>query len=71
MAELDVIQGQIVAPTDTDPGEMTDREMLTEILLNQRAQRDVIAGLVNDIMTGPFGAMIQGGKSPFQAMFGR
>lgn len=71
MAELDIIQGELVTSQDQAPEEMTDREILVEILLQQRAQRDIITGLVKDIMGGPFGLMIQGGKSPFQAMFSR
>jgi hypothetical protein len=71
MAELDVIQGELVTGTDRAPETMTDREILMEILLQQRMPRDLITGLVKDIMGGPFGAMLAGGQTPFQAMFSR
>lgn len=50
---------------------MTDREILSEILLHQRAQRDIITKLVTDLMNSPLGAMINGSSSPFGAMFKR
>lgn len=50
---------------------MSDREIICEILLHQRAQRDIITKLVADLMASPLGAMLNSGASPFAAMFGR
>lgn len=59
------------AALDRPVDSMTDREIIVENLLIQRQTRDLVQNLVNDVMAGPLGAMIAGGKSPFSAMFGR
>jgi hypothetical protein len=47
---------------DVPPESMTDREMLTEILIHERNTRDAVGALVESIMSSPLGSMIPNGK---------
>jgi hypothetical protein len=57
--------------TDRPVSSMSDRELLEETVILLRRQRDVVTGIVADLMASPLGAMMSGQSSPFAAMFGR
>ncbi len=65
MSEVSTFQTTI----DPDPKGMTDREIAEETLIHLRNQRDVVTGLIGQIMESPLGAMMgKGGNSPFSVM---
>lgn len=70
---------ELVASGAVNPGDkaldrpvdsMTDREIAEEMLIHLRNQRDVVAGLVTQIMASPLGAMMGKGVNPL-GTFGR
>lgn len=57
---------------DRPVSSMSDRELAEETVLLLRRQRDMVTGVVADLMSSPLGRMMaSGGASPFPAMFGR
>lgn len=58
------------AALDRPIDSMTDREVMDEILVHQRQQRDVVTKLIADMMNSPLGAMLKSGANPLTAMFG-
>jgi hypothetical protein len=56
---------------DRPVSSMSDRELAEETVILLRRQRDVVTGVMADLMNSPLGAMMSGQSSPFAAMFGR
>lgn len=56
---------------DRPVSSMSDRELAEETVILLRRQRDMVAGVITDLMGSPLGKMIAGGSSPFPAMFSR
>jgi hypothetical protein len=55
---------------DVPPSSMSDREIAEETLIHLRNQRDVVNGLITELMASPLGKMMGANGNPFAA-FGR